>query len=361
MSERPLAPSLRIVQKLPKADLHSHIDGSIPFRELSRIARENHREIVTREGNVLANANAFFRFVMGAGYHTLLSEIIDRFYPILGLMQTEETIREVGRTYVKGLKRDGIIYAEGRFAPHYHTAEGMTLPDVIESMLEGMKAGCEETGVRANLIVAFGREVGIGLAEEVVSQALRYEGRGVVGIDIGGKEEGNPPERFQSAFKLTLGSKLRRTAHAGEGAGSVDQSLRNIRNSIILLRADCIGHAVNLANDRALVSLVRQRGVAIETNPVSNLTLHHVPSLRELGLDRLLSSGVAVSVNSDDPALWPNGSLSENFVAVCNAYDFGLEEVDTLITNSFNTAFASHEEKEALREEYQSARSRLKS
>ena len=356
-----MALSLRIVRKLPKADLHSHIDGSIPFRELSRIARDNHREMKTRGGNVLANANAFFGFVKGEGYHTLLSEIVDRFYPILGLMQTEETIREVGKTYVKGLKEDGIIYAEGRFAPHYHTAEGMTQADVIESMLEGLKAGCEETGVQANLIVAFGREVGIGLAEEAVSQALRYDGRGVVGIDIGGKEEGSPPEKFQSAFKLTFGSRLRRTAHAGEGAGSVDQGLRNIRNSIILLRADRIGHAVNLASDRALISLVVERGVALEMNPVSNLTLHHISSLRELGLDRLLSSGVAVSVNSDDPAIWPNGSLSENFVAVCNAHNFGLEEVDTLISNSFSAAFASNEEKDALREEYRRARSRLKS
>ena len=356
-----MAPSLRIIQKLPKADLHSHIDGSIPFRELSRIARENHREITTRGGNVLANASAFLGFMKGEGYHTLLTEIVDRFYPILRLMQTEETIREVGRTYVKGLKEDGIIYAEGRFAPHYHTDEGMTQADVIESMLEGLKAGCEETGVRANLIAAFGREVGIGLAEQVVSQALRYEGRGVVGIDIGGKEEGSPPERFRSAFKLTFGSKLRRTAHAGEGAGSLGQSLRNIRNCIDLLRADRIGHAVNLANDGALISLVIERGVALEMNPVSNLTLRHIPSLRELGIDRLLSSGVAVTVNSDDPALWPNGSLSQNFVAVCNAYNFGLEEVDALISNSFSAAFASHEVKEALREEYQRARSRLQS
>src|SRR3989442_3929107 len=141
----------------------------------------------------------------------------------------------------------------------------MTQAQVIESMLEGLKAGCEETGVQANLIVAFGREVGIGLAEEAVSQALRYEGRGVVGIDLGGKEEGNPPERFQSAFKLTLGSKLRRTAHAGEGAGSVDQSLRNIRNSIILLRADRIDHAVNLANAKAPVTPVIERGAPIKT------------------------------------------------------------------------------------------------
>src|SRR5437867_12459447 len=216
----------------------------------------------TRGGNVLGNANAFFGFVRGEGYHTLLSEIVDRFYPILGLMQTEETIREVGRTYVKGRKDDGSVYAEGKFAPHYHTAEGMTQADVIESMLEGLKAGCEETGVQANLIVAFGREAGIGLAEEAVTQALSYEGRGVGGVDIGGKGEGNPPEKFQSALKLTFEAKQRRTAHAGEGAGSVDQSLRNIRNSIVLLRADRIGHAVNLANDRALISLVLERGVA---------------------------------------------------------------------------------------------------
>src|SRR2546422_8428328 len=148
----------------------------------------------TRGGNVLANANAFFGFVKGEGYHTLLSEIVDRFYPILGLMQTEETIREVGRTYVKGLKEDGIVYAEGRIAPHYHTAEGMTQADVIESMLEGLRAGCEETGVQANLIVAFGREAGIGLAQEAGPQTPRDEGRGGGGGGIGGKEKGKPTQ-----------------------------------------------------------------------------------------------------------------------------------------------------------------------
>ncbi len=356
-----MLPSARIIQAFPKADLHSHIDGSIPARELFKIAHENHREVKTPEGHILTDPGRFYNFVRGDGYHNLLDDIVNRFYPILGLMQTENTIREVGEAYAKGLKRDGVIYAEGRFAPHYHTQEGMTIPEVISSMLEGLRGGGEETGIQVNLIVAFGREVDIELAKKVVSYALRYAGRGVVGIDVGGAEAGHPPEKFQQAFRLTFDSALRRTVHAGEGAGSAEQNLRNIRSAITLLRADRIGHALNLSRDRELIELAKEKRVTVEMNPISNLVLRYISTLTELGIDRLLSAGVAVTVNSDDPALWPGGSLSDNLLGVCNAYNFGFEELETLITNSFSGAFISQEGKEALREEYITARRRLKS
>lgn len=209
-----------------------------------------------------------------------------------------------------------------------------------------------------NLIVAVGRESGPKLAREVVSVAAKFRSKGVVGVDIGGPEKGNPPERFADAFKLALRFNLHRTVHAGEGAGSVSQNLKNIEAAVLELGAERIGHAVDLASSEALVKLVVRKHVTIEMNPISNIILKKIRSLRDLGIDSLLEKGVGVCVNSDDPALWPRGTISEVLSSVCRSTDFGWSGLDKLIMNSFAGAFVGQMRRDELAKEYISARGR---
>lgn len=180
----------------------------------------------------------------------------------------------------------------------------------------------------------------------------------VVALDLGGPEAGNPPEKFSDAFRIAAREGLKCTVHAGEGAGSLAQNLSNIRTAVRVLGAQRVGHAIDLSKDSALVSMILERGVAIETNPISNLVLGKIHNLRELGIERLLRSGVKVTVNSDDPALWPNGSIDVVLLRVCDSYGFGLSELDLLISNSFACSFTSEREKEELLEDYSRARRR---
>jgi len=355
-----MLPSHSIIKRLPKADLHSHIDGSIPIKDLLGIAKKFKREIKTSDGHALKSAAAFSKFIRGEGYNYLLSNIAYRFSPITGLMQTEEIIREVGRIYVKKISEDGIIYAEGRIAPQYHTKEGLTVDKVIKSLLEGLRAGSEETGTRANLIVAIGREITDDVARKIVSIAIKYHQKGVVGIDLVGTEENNPPEKFLGSFSMTFGSGLKRTVHAGEGCKSIKDNIRNIGTSILFLRANGLGHAIHLPNDQKLMKLVKENGIRIESNPISNVVLGHVTNIRELKIDRLLAHGIKVTINSDDPAIWPRGTLTDNFVEVCKAFGFRLTEVDALIMNSFKSAFIPSNEIENLEEEYLTIRKRIR-
>jgi len=349
-------PSLNSIRALPKADLHSHIDGSVPARELFQIARRNRRRILTPKGDELDSVTALTRYVMGDGYGSLLENIVDRFYPMTGLMQSEKTIREVGISYVKEQGKDGVAYAEGRFAPQYHTREGLSLKDVITSMSEGLVEGAEKYGVKTALIVAIGRESSPRLGEEVARAA---SGSGsAVALDLGGPEVGNPPQKFKDAFEVAVACGLKVTVHAGEGAGSLKQNLANIETAIVQLRADRLGHAIDLARDGHLMSLVRDRSIVIEMNPISNLVLQKIGDLKELAIDRLLSKRIRVSVNSDDPAIWPHGSLSDVYVSVCRTYGFGVRELDTLIENSFRGAFATDRDKDELVERYRTARKR---
>jgi len=284
----------------------------------------------------------------------MLDNIVDRFFPITGLMQTEETIREVGISYLEGQKRDGVAYAEGRFAPQYHTREGLSLRDVIRSMAAGLAEGAERFGVETALIVGIGREVSPNAGRKVAEAAA---GSGLVtALDLCGPEAGNPSSKFTNAFGVARASGLKLTVHAGEGAGSMVQNLRNMEDAILLLGADRLGHAIPLAGSDKLLKLVLERHVAVEMNPVSNLVLGNIKSLEDLALDRLLRLGVDVSVNSDDPALWPRGHLPDAYFQVCRAYGFGFKELDRLVSNSFEGSFASRRGKERLAQAYCEAR-----
>ncbi len=352
-----MQPPLSTIRALPKADLHSHIDGSVSAKELFQIAKRRRKRILTPKGRELDSVTAFMRYIEGDGYGSMLENVVDRFYPITSLMQSEETIREVGIAYVGDQGRDGVAYAEGRFAPQYHTREGLSVGDVISAMAEGLTEGSERYGVETALIVAMGRESSPGLGIEVAKAACR-SGLAVA-LDLGGPEAGNPPERFREAFEIASAKGLKATVHAGEGAGSLRQNLANIRTAVTLLKADRVGHAIDLAKDDRLVSLFAGRSITVELNPVSNLVLQKIDDLRDLGMDLLLRRGVRATVNSDDPSLWPRGSLSDAYSAVCRAYGFGTKELDILIENSFEGSFSTPRKKRGLVEQYRTERKRL--
>lgn len=305
----------------------------------------------------MENASAFLSYVEGDGYGSLLENVVDRFYPTTGLMQTEGTIRDVGVSYVKTQKEDGVAYAEGRFAPQYHTGEGMSLREVISSMADGLAEGTERHGAKTNMIVAIGRESSPELGIKVARAASAS--RTAVALDLGGREAGNPPQKFKEAFKIAADSGLKATVHAGEDAGSLGQNLANIETAVSRLGANRVGHAINLATDERLMSLVREKSVTIEMNPISNKVLQKIGNLKDLSIDRLLHSCVNVTINSDDPALWPRGDLSLVCDSVCKAYGFGARELDALVENSFRGAFVSDKEKDRLVEQYRAAKKRL--
>ncbi|MDA4127250.1 MAG: adenosine deaminase [Thaumarchaeota archaeon] len=345
--------TLSAIRRLPKVDLHSHIDGSLPPSELFRIAKKFHKKILTPEGRELDSVTAVMRYVRGDGYSSMLENVVDRFYPITNLMQTEDVLKEAGSAYVKSQHLEGVQYAEGRFAPQYHTKEGLSMEDVIASMADGLEEGSERYGVKVNLIVAIGRESTSRFGEAVAAAAVNS--KKAVALDLGGPEADNPPERFRKAFELALAAGLKSTVHAGEGAGSIEQNLRNIRTAINLLGANRVGHAVHLVRSDSLVQLVKAKSVVVEMNPISNLVLQKIAALNELGLDVLLRKQVMVSVNSDDPALWPRGKLSQVYAAVCRVYGFRTKELGRLVENSISGSFASDHLKADLLEDFSSA------
>lgn len=341
--------TLEEIRKLPKTELHGHLDGYLEPDDILAIAQKNKRKVVTMDGKVLGSRAEIMEFWKGDGYQNVLLQVLNRFSPVTGLMQTKETIRDVAYTYVQKLAKENIIYAETRFAPQYHTKEGLSMEEVVGSALEGLAQGEKETGVTARLIICIGREVGEAESVKIAEAALEFAGRGVVALDLACNEHDFPPELHKKAYELTFNSKLKRTVHAGEACLDEKTNIKNIYTAINALRADGLGHAIPLVKDEKLMKLVKEKKIRVESNPISNLILGYISDIKELQLDKLLKAGILVSINSDDPAMWSKGTLSENLYEVAKAYGFGLKELKKLIGNGIESAFISEQEKGKLR------------
>ncbi|MCK9226104.1 MAG: hypothetical protein M0Q02_13610, partial [Candidatus Muirbacterium halophilum] len=311
---------LEKLKKIPQFPLHIHWDGSIPADEVWNLSQKKGLKLkypeLDRERNkinykdeqsqIINSKEKLKTFFMDLNtYH-----IIDVFSIPVGFMQTKEDLIEMAKAHCRYLKAHNIPYAETRFAPQYHTFEGLTMDKVIGYSLEGFEAGKEETGVDARLIISMGRESEPETTIKVVKTALNFQNQ-IVGIDLATEERGNPPEKHYEAFKLTFDTPIKRTVHAGEMC-SEEENLKNIYTSITKLKANAVGHAIPLikryydGND--LWQLMKENNVRLEANPISNHFLFDY-AITYHNLDVLVNEGLLVTVNPDDPAMWPYGDM----------------------------------------------------
>lgn len=327
--------------------LHLHWDGSISFKTLWDFYQERGESLSLPEkyidGTLIKEDRAIktpeqllaFRNGIFSKYN-----LVDVFKVPTMAMQSAEDQKTMAVAHCRYLQPQNIVYAETRFAPWYHSAAGkrgsnLTMDEVIGYALEGFAQGKEETGVTVKLIICVNREKP-DAALEIVKAALNFAERGVVGIDLACYEPLFPPELFADAFAQTFDSPLKRTVHANEMCPE-EQGLKNIYTALTQLRADGISHALHLYKRPDLIELMLRNNVRLESNPISNLTCSFIDDLADLHLEELVKEGVLVTVNPDDPAMWPNGDLVHNLYFLGKMY--GDEFVDRVIRNSIIAAW----------------------
>ncbi|GEM_PF-1383310 len=344
--------SLSDFQSFPKAELHRHIDGSVPREIVQRLAlKQGIRDVTLRTGKTVSVANtrefdSFYQI-----YDTeSLDDLLARFDFVLSLMQTPQGIADVFYECALDCAEKNIWYVEWTMAPAYHTREGLQYREVIRSAIRGMRSGLKDGGVNSKLVLAIPREAVAGKKPEDARDPL---GRGLVyaalenltgmiaGIGLACDEFSYPPELYASSFEQTFNSCLGRMPHAGEMGLA---RTKNIVTAIEVLGATRIGHGISVGSDPALMNLMKERGVALEANPLSNLLAGFISSIEDLHLDVLLREGVCVSINSDDPALFRK-ELADNFKAVFDFYGWGEKELVQFISNALASAQMTKEER----------------
>jgi adenosine deaminase len=320
------------LRRLPKAELHVHLDGSLRPATVEELARE--LGLVAADAPPGA-AMARVRVTRRAG----LAEALRGFEVLLPLLQRKEHLARVTRELVEDLAADGVVYAELRLCPRLCTAEGLTVDEVLATVGEAATSAEADTGTRVALLACLMGGVDPDWNRPVVAAAVRRMDVGVVGVDLAGPVEGRSPawvDAHEAMFRQARASGLCVTIHAGEA-----EPPAAIRTALDRYLADRVGHATSLAEDPDLLAEVVERRVVLETCPRSNYWTHterELPGLADHPVGRLLEAGAWACVNTDDRALFGN-DLSSELAVVAEAQRLDDRQVAGLVANGFAGAF----------------------
>lgn len=319
-----------ILCRMPKAELHIHIEGSLEPELIFALATRNRVQLPYQTIPELRAAYAFSN----------LQNFLDIYYAGASVLQREEDFFDLAWAYLRRAKAENIVHAEIFFDPQTHTARGIPFETVINGLYRAIRRGREELGLSASLILCFLRHLSEEDAFTVLEEALPFRDKFIgVGLDSG--ERGNPPEKFARVFARCREMGLRLVAHAGE-----EGPAEYIRSALDLLKVERIDHGVRCLDDPQLVARLARQRIPLTVCPLSNVKLCVFPSLSAHNIGKLLAAGIAVTINSDDPAYF-GGYLNRNYLAIFEALpELGAQEAYQLARNSFQASFVDEGTKE---------------
>ena len=257
---------------------------------------------------------------------------------------TRDDFRELTRTYLARADADGVRHVEPFFDPQTHTARGIPFGDVIGGILDGLDDGARDYGITSGLILSFLRHLPVEEADATLAAAEPWLGR-IVAVGLDSTEIGFPPELFAATFARARALGLRTVAHAGEEG---DASL--VARTLDALAVSRIDHGVRAADDPAVMRRLAESGVTLTACPNSNVRLRVFETMERSTIRTLLEAGVAVTINSDDPAYF-GGYIGDNYRAIAAALDLGADHIRRLAANAIVGAFADEARKRELLEE----------
>jgi adenosine deaminase len=334
MTTTTLSPLNKKTLDAPKAELHIHIEGSLEPELIFRLAERNGVKLAYESIDALRAAYAF----------TDLQSFLDIYYAGASVLLKEEDFYDMTMAYAERALADNVVHTEIFFDPQTHTERGVPIATVVAG-IERALAEAEQRGLTSKLILCFLRHLSEDDALATFDEALplfdQYRHR-LVGVGLDSSERGHPPSKFERVFAKARAKGLKLVAHAGEeGPPSY------IYEALDLLKVDRVDHGVRSIEDPALVARLAVARVALTVCPLSNLKLCVFDDLTRHTLKALLDKGVAVTVNSDDPAYF-GGYVNENYLATIDALKLTDDEVYTIIRNSFEASFVTPAQRDAL-------------
>ena len=330
-----LALTASLLRRIPKAELHVHLDGSVRPSTLIELGREYGVPMPAATPEALAH----HMFVRDARH---LEDYLTRFDVTLSVMQTVGALERITYELAEDASRDGVRYIEVRYAPVLNVAQGLSLGDAVEAPLRGLERARRDHGIAGRLIICGLRHLSSDISLELARLAVAYQGRGVVGFDLAGGESGHPASVHKAAFHLAREHGMFCTCHAGEGAGA-----ESIRDAVHVCGAQRIGHGTRLFEDDALVDELGERGVAIECCLTSNVQTRVAATYAAHPIRAYFERGLKVTLNTDN-RLMSGTTLTDEYAHAARELHFTFDELCTIARNSFESAFLPAEERRVL-------------
>ena len=321
----------------PLVELHRHLDGNVRLETVLDLARQHNVDLPAWTLEELRP------HVQVNGREPSLVDFIAKFAVLRKVMVDYDAVRRIVRENLEDAAREGIDYIELRFSPRFMAEEhGLDTFAVAEAACDALEEACGVIPVQAQLIGIISRHYGPEVGKTELEAAIRCRHRGIVALDLAGDEAGFPGELFVEHFQRAREAGLRVIAHAGEAAGA-----DSVRQAVLGLGAERIGHGVRSIEDPAVLDLLAERGICLEVCPTSNLHTSTFPDYASHPLPALLARGLQVTLNTDDPSISGIDLAHEYRIAVD---ELKMSEADLrrMQENALAAAFLGEEEKAEL-------------
>ena len=323
--------TLEDMRRMPKAELHVHLDGCLRPDTMLELAREQGASLPADNPADLSDA----LFVRNAAS---LEEYLERYVFTVSVMQTPEALERIAYEFVLDAASDNVRYVEVRYCPALHVP-ALTLTEAVEAPLAGVQRGQAETGTIARLIVAGLRTLSPSVSEDLARAAVDYRNDGVVAFDLAGSERGHPAKAHAKAFAHAHAHGLACTCHAGEGDGA-----DSIRQALHVCGAQRIGHGTRLLEDPSLEAEVIERQIPLEVCLTSNMHTHTVMDVSDHPVRRYLDRGALVTLNTDSH-LMDRTTLSDEYLLAHQKLDFTRADLERMVLNALRGAFLPDDQK----------------
>jgi len=319
------------VRRLPKAELHLHIEGTLEPEMMFELAGRHGVKLPYADVQALHAAYQFDD----------LQSFLDLYYAGADVLRSQQDFFDLTMAYLERAHADGVVHVEIFFDPQTHTERGIAFATVIDGIHAALVAAQTRWGMSHRLILCFLRHLSEADAEATLTMALPYQGW-IDGIGLDSSEKGHPPSKFERVYQRSRELGFALVAHAGE-EGPADYVIE----ALDLLKVVRIDHGVRAEEDPALMQRLASSRVPLTVCPLSNLKLKVVHDLRDHNLRRMLEAGLCVTVNSDDPAYF-GGYVLDNYLACADALDLSAAQLQQLALNSIEASWLDADRKQAL-------------
>ena len=326
-----------LLRQLPKVLLHEHLDGGLRPATVIALAKDCHYDGLPTDDP--AELGAWFHRGANKGS---LPEYLEGFAHTIAVMQTREAIERIAFEFIEDMFHDGVVYAEARFAPCFHTRLGLTPEAVVQAALDGFNRGEEKYSVKWGLIICAMRNLTDSL--EWAEMAIDFRYRGVVAFDLAGEEAGFPPKKHVAAFQAIQAANFYSTLHAGEAFG-----IASIWQALQICGAHRLGHATRLTDGMTIVEgkivkmgslaqYILDRRIPLEMCLSSNVHTGAVRSMDQHPFKLYYERGFRVTINTDD-RLMSDTSMTKEFQVAVEHFGLGLRDLEKITMNSAKSAF----------------------
>ncbi len=328
--------TLQDIQRLPKTDLHVHLDGSLRIQTILELAEQ---QKVKLPGDSIDKLRPFVE--VGEDCKSLV-EYLKAFDVTLSVMQTHESLVRTAFELAEDAAKENVRYLEVRYSPILHQQKGMTLHAIVQAVLEGLAQAEKKYDIHTGVILCGMRHISPEISLKLADLTVAFKNKGVVGFDLAGAEEDFPAKRHKDAFGRVLANNINCTLHAGEAYGP-----ESVHQAIHLCGAHRIGHGVRLVEDGDLLNYVNDHRIPLECCPSSNVQTKAVKRMADHPIRLFFDLGLRVTVNTDNRMV-TNTTVSREYLVLHEQLGFSLEEIKELIIMGFKSAFLPYAIKRAM-------------